>query len=168
MGVLYARVGGVWVPISASNAAVAAEQAARIAADNALQAQFGSILATQTATGALQNVGTGGTLLTGLAVTFTAVAGARYVVLGQVTFRQRTTSGLVRLAILSSVPVATIGGARVSMGAEEYGFLIAMSKVQTPGAVSVTYSLQGYTSGGTVDYGGTGEGMDNLIQVFRV
>lgn len=168
MGVLKARVSGLWVPISLSSADLAAEQAARIAADNALGALIGSILVAQTATGTLQNVGTGGTNLTGLSVSFAAQAGQRFVVIGTTHFRQRTAAGLVRMAILASHPSpATIGGGRVMLAIDEYGFITATSLVNTPGAVTVTYNLQGYTSGGTVDYAGQ-DGCVNMIQVFRV
>jgi hypothetical protein len=168
MGTLKARVSGLWVPISLSSADLAAEQAARIAADNALSALIGSVLVAQTVQGTLQSVGTGGTNLTGLTVTFTATAGHRYVVVGQVGVRQRTVGGLPRMAILTTMPSpATIGGTRISLQAEEYATLMAMSKVNTPGAGSVTYNLQGYTSGGTCDYNGTAE-FDSIIQVFRV
>jgi hypothetical protein len=121
----------------------------------------------QTSTGTSQSVGTGGTNLTGLSVTLTAIAGAKYFVYGIVNFRQRTVGGLVRMAILSSSPIATIGGARFSMGAEEYGTLSAWSLVQTPPAGAVTYYLQGYTSGGTVDFSGL-DGCVNHIAVYRV
>ena len=77
----------------------------------ALQAAYPAILVGQSPTGGAQTVGTSATALTGLSTTFTAIAGARYVVLGQVGARQVGADGLIRMQIVASTPSAVIGGA---------------------------------------------------------
>jgi hypothetical protein len=109
-------------------------------------------------------VGTGGTDLTDLTVTFTAAANRRYIALASVTARQRTAAGLVYLFIVADGN--NVGGGLTSVTADGYCSLEATSKVFTPAAGSVTVKLQGRTSNNTVDF--HGNGFDSFVQVLDI
>lgn len=111
-------------------------------------------------TGSIQSGISGGTALTNMSSSITALANRRYKIYGKVNVRQRTAVAAVTFYIVRGG--STIDTSVVSLGIDNYGTLQA-AVLDTPGAGAFTYALQLGTTGGTVETNSTGTGLTSLI-----
>lgn len=101
------------------------------------------------ALGSAATIGTSYTTLT--SYTFTAVAGRRYKITVNCSFRQRTGAGIVS-AIIANAADGQLGDAiQASLATDAYGSG-GLTWDEAPGAGSVTYKLRGKTTANTVDF----------------
>lgn len=103
--------------------------------------------------------------LTGLSVTFTALALRRYLILAQVNFRQISASGLVIVQIVRGTSTVLNSALMNLSAASEYGTLSCMY-AEVPGAGSTTYKLRASTSAGTLTINPNGS--SDYLSTIRV